>query len=352
MTSKICRVCLNREFLVNIFKKTGFLTISTKLMSIAKIQISPEDGLPDTICSKCVQKLDDCIEFIELCETSDVKLRALLESSCREKSLLLDSQKIIVENENFSDNETLSPKSEDKMLFIDESIDHSIQEEQTNLNDVDSKIEVELKIKNSPKTKMKKNRKHQCFICGKVMSSRFRLKTHMRTHTGERPYTCQHCNKNFSLAQNLKVHLRIHTGEKPLQCTICGESFAQSAGLIVHKRKHSGILPYECKLCPRSFRTNGHLLYHTRQHTGEKNFECDTCGRAFIARSDLKKHLVTHTGARPHVCCICGVRLTRATHLKRHMQLTHNKNVYSCDRCPEEFMKKSELERHSETHKD
>lgn len=79
-----------------------------------------------------------------------------------------------MENEKFSfDNEnTLSPKSEtDKVLFIDESVDHSIQ---TLLSDdileKDTKHIVEGNSENNDKLD-KKAQKQQCFTCGKVMSS-------------------------------------------------------------------------------------------------------------------------------------------------------------------------------------
>ncbi|KAG0433125.1 hypothetical protein HPB47_020212 [Ixodes persulcatus] len=136
-----------------------------------------------------------------------------------------------------------------------------------------------------------------CGICGKAYARPSTLKTHLRTHSGERPYRCLQCSKCFSQAANLTAHLRTHSGEKPFRCPVCERRFSQSSSVTTHMRTHSGERPYRCCLCKKAFSDSSTLTKHLRTHSGEKPYQCRLCLLRFSQSGNLNRHLRVHANA-------------------------------------------------------
>ncbi|XP_014246457.1 zinc finger and SCAN domain-containing protein 32-like [Cimex lectularius] len=49
---------------------------------------------------------------------------------------------------------------------------------------------------------------------------------------------CNICSKGFKDKYSVNVHIRTHTGEKPFTCSLCGKSFRQKAHLAKHYQTH------------------------------------------------------------------------------------------------------------------
>lgn len=82
--------------------------------------------------------------------------------------------------------------------------------------------------------------KHTCPHCSQTFTRHHNLKSHLLTHSHEKPFLCNTCNARFRRLHDLKRHSKLHTGERPHVCPKCGRKFARGDALARHARAEGG----------------------------------------------------------------------------------------------------------------
>ncbi|ODM90342.1 putative zinc finger protein, partial [Orchesella cincta] len=216
------------------------------------------------------------------------------------------------------------------------------------------------------------SKKFKCNLCKIWCSSASKLATHMRKHTGERPFpiisALAYCSFNlrretislFNVLSILheKTHvekhiLRKHTNlVERYQSPVCAKILGTERGLSYHIKIHTGERPFKCKPVKNRSEVSAHQLVHTK----ERHFPNFQCNSAFARVSELQNHVryVHGTEKRPvsnkKVECPDCNTIARKTTLWAHQKTQGNERKYICSVCNKAYKKADHLKVHNRTH--
>lgn len=189
-----------------------------------------------------------------------------------------------------------------------------------------------------------------CDICGKTFGHRRMLQSHLKRHDPSKWDKCKICDKSFP--DGLKRHMRTHSGERPFTCDQCGASYTQSFALKIHKASHDNSGDeYYCDICSngKAFYNRFKFKYHVRSHFLEKTMRtCEICG---FKTNNLKSHIITrHSTLRPFKCEVCHETFKFKAVYRTHLLIHSESTPYACDQCDKTFKAEYSLVRHKVVH--
>ncbi|CAH8545064.1 unnamed protein product [Schistosoma turkestanicum] len=254
-------------------------------------------------------------------------------------------------------------------------------------------------------------KRFKCPILNCQMSfySRFNQMEHIRTHTGERPFTCPEpqCTSTFKRRRDLRDHWSMHLLDCPPSATLTEEEFNKALkeadekynamynfetlnlNASVNKSNNSNnnnnnsyenndsnnnnnnnnnnssnnvtIVKSESSQPPVII-TDPRALFNTKSVSQLGRYHCTYpgCDKSYARRHRLNQHISTHTGTGPIPCDApnCNVRYFSEEDLKRH-KLSH---LYAADKdsrrrhactyagCGKAYSKLNKLKEHLRSH--
>ncbi|XP_022912163.2 zinc finger protein 883-like isoform X1 [Onthophagus taurus] len=317
----ICRLCLQRDgFMLGIFNhiQGKEKSIYKKIMDCTALEISFGDGLPTSICHRCLYKIEFCLDFRQQCFVSDATLRQINGLNSKHLENATSGAGYMMAE--------IPPGNEDDVVMVVDphALDYD-SEYDTDNNDVVENVE---NVENGLEVNDLQEFRNVflCKYCDRAFTEKSECNLHENSeHNVNVPYDCAVCDMTFADRINYSAHLKsVHQNDKPYNCPQCERNFSRRSDLRKHTVVHTGIKPFTCSICYKSFSRNTNLSKHMRIHSGQKPFVCQKCPKTFISKGDLTRHTIIHSGQKPFSCNYCNLSFGRRDKLLRHEKKHYN----------------------------
>ena len=188
---------------------------------------------------------------------------------------------------------------------------------------------------------------HVCSFCAKSFSSLATLNSHEKKFHSVKTevidqFNCDQCHEEFKTRSSLRDHqIRKHGRKGEIyKCPECPKDFTNPAFLKSHLRTHTDERPFTCPYCPLKFKAKYHMECHRKRHTkAEGQFICLECADGFETGEELKEHSAScHESSSSRMlsypCDKCSKKFNRADLLNEHKKIHE---AYQCPRCDNKF---------------